>query len=265
MVVGKGGVGKTTIAGALGLSMEPPLLTFSLDPLPNLCAAVGTRCSFEPTEFERGRYFGEVNYETAKELWVKRFGKDLEEAVKDALGIDDVKGLVEHVASAPGLAEQFTLLFVLEKAKTLGVSKVILDLPPLGPTIHMIKAEREFYEHLLSAAKVYKRISNLLRLRGSKALSIIDEWRKIAEYVLNEISNSKYVLVSTPERFPREIALKGAEELEKFGIKHWRSYLNKAREPGCLKRPTYVIPELPAEPIGASALMGMIRAARRAC
>jgi len=245
--------------------MDPPLLAFSLDPLPNLCAALGKVCSFEPVEVEEGRYFGEVDYAEAKRLWIRRFGEELKEALRDALGTKDVDGLVEHVASAPGLPEQFTLLFVLEKAEELGVSKLVLDLPPLGPTLHMIKAEKEFYDHLLSASRVYKRISSLLGLRGARALEVIEAWRGIARNVLNEISRAKYVLVSTPERFPKEIALKGAEELDEMGLRFWRSYLNKAEEGECLRSPTFVIPKMPWEPIGPEALRDLMARAKRVC
>ncbi len=263
LVVGKGGVGKTTISAALALDMEPPLLAFSLDPLPNLCSVIGTKCSFEPVEVE-GRYFGEVNYEKAKELWIKRFGGELREALKDALGIDDYE-LVKHVASAPGIVEQFTLYFVLEMAEKLGVERVIFDTPPLGPTLRMIMAEKEFYEHLLSASRTYRKIMKLLKLRGSRALEIIEEWRNIASLVLERILNANYVLVSTPERFAREVALKGAEELKKLGLKHWRSYLNKAKRGTCLEPPTFLIPEMSEEPVGIKALRELMRRAKRVC
>ena len=263
LVVGKGGVGKTTLSAALALSMEPPLLAFSLDPLPNLCSVIGTECSFEPVKVE-DRHFGEVDYERAKELWIERFGGELKEALMDALGVEDEE-LVRHVASAPGIAEQFTLYFVLEKAKELGVERIILDTPPLGPTLRMIMAEKEFYEHLLSASKVYGKIIKLLKLKGSKALDIIEEWRSIASYVLEEILKAKYVLVSTPERFAREIALKGSRELKKLGLKHWRSYLNKANDGSCLERPTFAIPEMPKEPVGTEALKELLEKAVRVC
>ncbi len=263
LVVGKGGVGKTTLSAALALSMEPPLLAFSLDPLPNLCSAVGIECSFKPVKFD-DRYFGEVNYEAARELWIKRFGGELKEALRDALGVEDEE-IVKHVASSPGIAEQFTLYFVLETAKELGVNRVILDTPPLGPTLRMIMAEKEFYDHLLSASKVYGKIIKLLKLKGSKALEIIEEWRGIASSVLNEVLNAKYVLVSTPERFAREIALKGSEELKRLGLKHWRSYLNKAKRGICLEPPTYAIPELEEEPVGAKALRELLKKAERVC
>ncbi len=266
-VVGKGGVGKTTLTAALSLKDPRRSLTYSLDPLPNLCEVIGIDCSNGIVEVG-GKFFGEIDYDRVKEKWMERFGEEAKEALMDALGIDEemAEELARHASSSPGVPEQFTLLFILEEAERRGVEVVYFDTPPLGPIIKMLKAEREFYEHLLNSTKVYRKLFGRLGIKGTRALTVIERWRDLAEFVLERISNAKYVLVSTPERFPRTIALKGAEELEELGMRHLSSYVNKAdKEVECLKPPTYAIPNLGKEPVGKEALLSMLERAKRVC
>ncbi|UXD22314.1 hypothetical protein IPA_03435 [Ignicoccus pacificus DSM 13166] len=265
-VVGKGGVGKTTVTAALALKEERRTFAMSLDPLPNLCEVIGIRCSFEPVEY-KGKYFAEIDYDKVRKLWIERFGEDLKEILDD-LGIrgKEAEEVMEHVSTAPGVPEQFAMLFALEKAQELGAEVLYFDTPPLGPVLHMLKTEKIFYDHMTSATKVYGKIIVKLGLRGSKILKVIEKWREIADYVLKEIKDSKYVLVSTPERFPLKIALRGAEELEEFGIRHSMSFLNKSTgERICLKSPTYAIPFFKKDVYDEKQLFKLIDSIIRIC
>lgn len=265
-VIGKGGVGKTTVSALLGLERKPALV-FSLDPLPNLAQLFGTVSSFEPLKVEEGLYVGEVDDVSVKEWWMKRFGDEMGEVISSILKLNETekRELLRHIASAPGVAEQFVLLHAIEKAELLGVEELILDTPPLGPTLHMLRAEREFYDHLVSAYGLYAKIMSKLGLFDKRVLEIIKSWSELAKKILNAVSSSKYVLVTTKRKFDKVVGLKGAEEMESFGSSLEMVVLNMVEDgPECVKEPTYWLPKV-KEPTGVEDLKTLATLLRRAC
>ncbi len=266
VVVGKGGVGKTTVSALLALQRKPSL-AFSLDPLPNLAELFDVNSSFEPVKVEEGLYVAETDDVEVKKWWMRRFGNEMAEVISSVLKLDEKekKELLNHIASAPGVAEQFVLLYAIEKAEELGVENLILDTPPLGPTLHMLRAEREFYEHLLSAYGLYAKIMSKLGLFKENVITIIKEWSELARKVLDTISASTHVVVTTKRKFDKVIALKGSKELERFGSKREMCVLNMVRdEPECICEPTYWLPEV-REPTSKKDLLNLLSLLRRAC
>jgi len=265
-VVGKGGVGKTTISALLGL-LRKPALVFSLDPLPNLAELLDVPSSFEPVKAEEGLFVGEVDDESVKAWWVKRFGKEMVEVIRSILRLkkEEEEELIRHIASAPGVAEQFVLLYAIEKARSLGVKELILDTPPLGPTLHMLKAEKEFYDHLLSAYGLYTKILSKLGLFSKDVLKIIEEWSSLAQEILRAVAGSSYVLVTTKNKFSKVVAFKGAKGLEEFGSKREMIVLNMVEgAPECLGAPTYWLPRV-EEPTSKEDLLRLASLLKRAC
>ncbi len=260
-VVGKGGVGKTTLATALALleSKSRKVLLYSLDPLPNVGMLLNENLGFKPKLVRDNLYAGEVDYEEAKEWWKRTLGKEVYEVINEIIDVGEE--IIDYIASAPGIVEQFILLYVIEEGERLGVDLTIFDTPPLGPTLNMLKAERDFYLHLSQSKKFYLKLAKLLPV--AKAFKTIERWRGLAEKVLNSVANSHYVLVSTPQRISLRVAELGSKELEKFGVKFKEAYINMGEGP-CIRPPTYSLPRLDREPIGDE-LLTLLKSRRRIC
>ncbi len=260
-VVGKGGVGKTTIATALALkeSQRRKVLLYSLDPLPNINMLLNADLGFEAKEVSNNLYAGEVNYEEARKWWKNTLGREVYEVIRSIIDVDEE--IIDYIASAPGIVEQFILLHTIEEGERLGVELTIFDTPPLGPTLSMLRAERDFYLHLTQSKRFYVKLAKLLPI--GKVIEIVERWKKLAEKVLGAVESSYYVLVTTPQKFPLRVAQMGASELERFGVRFKEAYINMGDGP-CIRPPTYSIPKFDEEPQGER-LLELIERRKRIC
>ena len=260
-VVGKGGVGKTTVATALALreSSKRRVLLFSLDPLPNVGMLLNTKLGFRAKEVSPNLYAGEVNYEEAKKWWKETLGREVYEVIRSIVDIEEE--IIDYLASAPGIVEQFILLHALEEGERVGADLLILDTPPLGPTLSMLRAERDFYYHLTQSRRFYLKLAKFLPI--GRVMEVVERWKGLAERVLKAVESSYYILVSTPQKFPLKIAEMGAKELERFGVKFKEAYINMGGDV-CIRPPTYSLPAMEEEPMGEG-LLKLINSRRRVC
>ena len=275
-VWGKGGVGKSTVAAGLALLARrryDRVLLVSTDPTPSvsllLCGSQrATRC--------RGIEVRELSEEDVKRLWVERFGEEVYEVVSAFLPVD--RWIIDYVAGAPGIADQFMLYYVDELVRSNGYDVVVWDTVAAGASLRLLRLEKEFYTHMGDAAKLYLRVrSTLDRLRRSRSgrdpLGLIESWRKLAERILVTLASPMHraVVVAEPSALAIAVTKSIVSELGLHGIEPRLLVANKVMEenpcPGCsvledavewsrrlvsalseLGRPVALVPFIPGDP-----------------
>ncbi len=234
---GKGGVGKSTIAAALALLVRQHyhrVLLVSTDPTPsarqllcrdNECGGIEVR---------------ELGEDEVKRLWVKRFGDEVYEVISSFLPVE--RWIIDYVAGAPGISDQFMLYYIYELARSNNYDAIVWDTVAAGASLRLLRLEKEFYTHMGDAARLYLRVRSALeKLRRGKRdpLELINSWRELAENILSMLSSSLHraVIVSEPSRLSLAVTKSILGELRLHGIEPRLLVANKLVEenpcPGC--------------------------------
>ena len=212
LVGGKGGVGKTTCAAALGLRSarkDIPTLVLSTDPAGTLADAFGATLSGDPRTIANvpSLSASQLDAAAARTHFVSRFG-DVVATIIDRgtyLDRDDIQGLVD--STLPGIDETMALLALADLPDRGDWKRVILDTAPTGHTLRLLGLPQTFLAliELLDAMQGKHRfmVSALLhRYRPDAADAFIDELRgKVTRLrdLTTDPTRAAVLLVSRPE------------------------------------------------------------------
>ena len=140
-VVGKGGVGKTTCAAAIALSLsgEHRTLIVSLDPAHNLGDVFGTPLSGKAKELRPGLHALEVDMEQATKDYLKESAGKLKDMYGYLKAIN-IEGYLDTIRLSPGIEEYATLE---EMGKIISEGEgsyeiIVFDTPPTGLTLRVL-------------------------------------------------------------------------------------------------------------------------------
>ena len=229
MFCGKWGVGKTTCASTAAVHFAQRgfrTLLLSTDPAPSLSDMLEVDVSGEVTPIEAvpGLDAVELDYDLVVELWKEKFGEVVYEVISSFLPVDE--DIIDYVAGAPGIDEQFALSYVYDIYREGGYDIIVWDTAPAGGTLNLLKIEETFYVHLGEAAKMYVRVrsalDSLTQGRAKKdPLKIIAEWEQLAKDVLDMMrdEDTQAFLVTIPEALGVNQTRRVAKDLDKFGIR----------------------------------------------
>ena len=158
------------------------------------------------------------------ELWKDKFGDVVYDLISSFLPVDE--GIIEYVAGAPGIDEEFALSYVYDLYKDDDYDIIVWDTAPAGGTLNLLKIQETFYVHLGEAAKMYVRVRSALdALTQGRSkrdpLKIIAEWEQLAKNVLDMMKDegTKAFLVTIPEALGVNQTQRVAEDLKSFGIR----------------------------------------------
>jgi arsenite-transporting ATPase len=225
MFGGKGGVGKTTCSATTALhyaSLGRRTLIISSDLTPSLSdifeMEVGP--AEKPVEGAENLYALEIGPDEVIKRWKKKFGPEIYEA---ALSLIDMPydELIDYVAMAPGIQEEFMLDYVLERIKDGSYESIVWDTAPAGDTLRLLELPYKFIEHLRTAPKFYMRIRDAFQLKKVPFLDLIESWKALAEEVTNfmrDPENTEFILVTIPEGLGVYQARRLIGEFERFGL-----------------------------------------------
>ncbi|MCX8184752.1 MAG: TRC40/GET3/ArsA family transport-energizing ATPase [Sulfolobales archaeon] len=214
MVVGKGGVGKTTVAIliAIELSRRGKTLLLSLDPAKHIVKYLGlTREDLE--EIEGGIHVRYVSIEREVSSITSRYA-DLVRELMPSLSVLNLDSVVDVIKYSPGVEEE-VLLRKLKEALSSDFNYVVVDTPPTGVTLRTLILPRlysiwlnkliEIRERIVSLryviARTMKRNTDVRDRALLKLYEMRDDFKNI-DSVLSSESRSSYVLVATPEPLP---------------------------------------------------------------
>ena len=228
MFCGKGGVGKTTCASTTAVHFALKgyrTLLISTDPAPSLSdmLELDVRGEVTPIPSVENLEAVELDYDRVVEMWKERFGDEVYELISSFLPVEE--DIIEYVAGAPGIDEEFALSYVYDLYISEKYDIIVWDTAPAGGTLSLLKLQDTFYTHLGEAAKLYVKVrSALSALTEGRAqrdpLKIIKEWEHLAQVVLEMLKDegTQALLVTIPEALGVNQTQRVANDLEKFGL-----------------------------------------------
>jgi arsenite-transporting ATPase len=254
MVMGKGGVGKTTIAAAIAVGLVKRghgVHLTTTDP----AAHVATTLSGSLDGLTVGRIDPEVETRAYIDKILTTRGKHLDEAGR-ALLLEDLQSpCTEEVAVFHAFSR------VISEARS---AFVVLDTAPTGHSLLLMDATGAYHRQMTRQTKGRANLKNLITPLMR----------------LQDPSLTRVILVTLPERTPVSQAAALQEDLRRASIEPWAWVLNKsiaasgARDPllrarlvgehsqaaritDGLARRLYVVPWLPDPPVGVRALAAL--------
>lgn len=236
MFCGKGGVGKTTCASATALHFARrglKTLLLSTDPTPSLSDILEINVKGKVTRIPELSSLEavELDYDFVVKKWMEKFGNEVYEVVSSFLPVD--REIIDYIAGAPGIDEEFALSYVLDFYKSEEYDIIVWDTAPAGGTLSLINLQDKFYRHLGEAAKLYIRVRKALDVlvKGRvkrDPLEIISNWEKLAQEVLNMLRNDKthVIVVTIAEALGVKQTERIVKELKTFGLRISRIVVN---------------------------------------
>jgi len=222
---GKGGVGKSTCASAIAYSLankHKKTLLITTDFVPTISKIFGIKgCGFINVPNIPDLYLLEVHPNEVIAMWKEKFGPEVYRVVSSILPVTEE--IIDYIAGAPGLADEFMLYVIYEKWREGDMDYIIWDLPAAGDALRLLWLEKQFYTHLGDAAKMYLKLkgylSKLFR-REESPYDLLEKWRKLAEDMLAMLTSEdhKALIIITPDDLSVEIAKQIISDLNSFKI-----------------------------------------------
>lgn len=163
LFTGKGGVGKTTAAGAtaaLAAQRGHKTLMVSTDPAHSLGDAFGVPLTGEPTEVDTGLYGQQVDCQRAFERSWREVAGYLHE-VLDAAGVDPLEA--EELTVLPGAEEVLALLEVRAQVEGGRWDVVVVDCAPTAETLRLLALPAALSWYVERVVPVERRVVSSLR------------------------------------------------------------------------------------------------------
>ena len=257
---GKGGVGKTTVAAASGLSLARSgheTLVVSTDPAHSLSDSVGAEIGGEPTGI-RKRLFGvEVDPNDGLDRYQELF-ETMEDVLEEA-GVDfesqaDGIGNAADLFSSgvvPGSDELAALDGLARYVDTDDYDYVVFDTAPTGHTLRLLDLPGIMADALSTAAEVHEQVQQkanvqktlmlgLLASRHTDDPTAIVEMRERmdrVESVLRDSEITTFHVVTIPETMAVEESVRLVEQLRGFEVPVGELVVNKfIEDPGDCER-----------------------------
>lgn len=241
MFGGKGGVGKTTCSATTALHYAlagRKTLIVSSDLTPSLADIFETEIG--PTERPiagvPNLYGLEINPDEVMTRWKEKFGPEVY-AAASALVDMSYEQVIDYVAIAPGIQEEFMLDYILERVRDGRYDLVVWDTAPAGDTLRLLGLPQKFLQHLRMAPKVYLEVRDAFNLKKVPFLELIQSWSALSEEVMGffrDPANTEFVLVTIPEALGVYQARRLVDEFARFGFQIRYLILNHViQEPDC--------------------------------
>jgi len=262
MVMGKGGVGKTTIAAALAVGLVQRGHSVHLtttDPAAHVADALGGSL--------QGLKVGRIDPKAETEAYIAKImatrGKALDEAGRALLQEDLQSPCTEEVAVFHAFSR------VVNEART---AFVVLDTAPTGHSLLLMDATGAYHRQMTQQYE-----SQAHNQATGKGLHIITPLMR-----LQDASLTRVIIVTLPEVTPVSQAAALQDDLRRAQIEPWAWVINKSiaatgttdvllqarlageigqaqRIASGLAKRTFVLPWLPQAPVGVAALGALVR------
>jgi len=241
MFGGKGGVGKTTSSAATALHFARRglrTLIISSDLTPSLSDIFETDIgpAERPIPGVENLYGLEIDPDEVMRRWKEKFGPEVYAAASALVDLpyDEV---VDYVAMAPGIQEEFVLDYILERVRDRRYDLVVWDTAPAGDTLRLLGLPQRFLEHLRVAPKVYLEVRDTFKLSRTPFLEIIESWKRLSEQTIRfftDPENVEFIMVTIPEALGVYQSRRVMRDLRRHGLTVRYLIVNDIiREPDC--------------------------------
>jgi arsenite/tail-anchored protein-transporting ATPase len=233
MTAGKGGVGKTTCASAIAVQLADEgynTIIISSDPTPSLSDIFETEIGASETQVPGAPNLTalEISSDLILDKWKKKFGPEMYEVISSFLPFDE--DIIDYVATAPGIEEEYMLDYILELVEQGRYDLVVWDTAPAGHTLKLLDMPNMFISHLTKAMKVYmgftdyiKKVQDVTKRKPSRRriADIIKEWEALANKVVSfmkEPANTEFILVTIPEALGVKQSERIIKSFDEYGL-----------------------------------------------
>ena len=214
LVLGKGGVGKTTVSImiARNLSRVGKTLLLSMDPARHLTKYLGVSGD-EPREVLPNLFVQQISIEKEVEKITSRYSELIKELMP-SLAVYNIENVADVVRYSPGVEEE-VFLRLLQQVYKSNYSYVVVDTPPTGVTLRTLILPALYIAWLDRLIEIREKIVSLrytiARALGrkvelkDKALDRLYEMRRDfgeLQKLLSTHSRTSFVIVATPEPLP---------------------------------------------------------------
>jgi len=236
MFAGKGGVGKTTCAGASALHYArngEKTLVISTDPTPSLSHLFELKDRQKPVKMRDNLYLAELGQAEVEEMWNKKFGREVYEVFSSFVAVN-YADFVDFMSSVlPGLGNEFMVDYIRELSKSGEYRHIIWDTAPLGQTLGLLQTPGMLWQHLKPAPRIYSQLK-LGAESKRPVLEILKNWGKLSKIDLEFLQQGVgFNLVTIPEALAVEQLDGILADLERNGFRAGQLIVNNViKEPG---------------------------------
>ena len=239
LYLGKGGVGKTTIAAATAVrsaKMGKRTLVVSTDLAHSLADCLNIPLASYPKELSPNLWAQEVNVlDEMRRGWSKV--QDAMSKVLRKQGLDEV--MAEELALIPGMDEIVSLTNIYRNAREGNFEVVIIDAAPTGETVRLLSMPDTFqwYVGRITSSAALNLARPLIKAVMPSAeildaVQLLSERVKTLREVLSNPDISSYRPVVNPERMVIKEALRAETYLALFGYPIDAVICNRVISPG---------------------------------
>jgi arsenite/tail-anchored protein-transporting ATPase len=222
MFAGKGGVGKTTCAGATALHyalLGEKTLVISTDPTPSLSHIFEIKDKQKPVKVLENLYLAELGIDEVKQMWDKKFGREVYEVFSSfvAVGYEEFVDFMSSIL--PGLSDEFIVDYIKELSQGDTYRHIVWDTAPLGQTLGLLSTPAMLREHLKPAPRIYSQLK-LGSETKRPVLEILKGWEKLSAEDMKFLKQDvAFTLVTIPEALAIEQLDGILAELNKNGFR----------------------------------------------
>ena len=221
MFAGKGGVGKTTCAGATALhyaSLDETTLAISTDPTPSLSHIFEIEDKQKPAKVLEELYLSELGMAEVKQMWDRKFGKEVYEVFSSFVSVS-YEEFGDFITSIlPGLRDEFMIDYIRELSREKKYQHIVWDTAPMGQTLGLLQTPAMLREHLRPAPRIYSKLK-FGRATRKSVLDIIKDWESLSGEDMDFLRYGvKFVIVTIPEALAIEQLDSIFDEFDKYGF-----------------------------------------------
>jgi len=223
--VGKGGVGKTTVAAAYGLSIaiasrKNRVLLVSTDPAHSLADVLELKLARSPkaVPLRKARVWAwELDPLSLFREFMANYKSAILEIVErgSLFTAAEISPLLD--TALPGMSEIAALIALRKAVDSKRYTHVVVDTAPFGHTIRLFDLPEQFSRVLKFLELAAGRDSVLAQHFGGGPTPqplLLQEWRTTIEQITNAFSASDLILVTTPEEFALQESVRCMGELQ---------------------------------------------------
>jgi arsenite/tail-anchored protein-transporting ATPase len=227
--MGKGGVGKTTLAASFSVHSalrngRRSVLLISTDPAHSLSDILQQPLRDTPKRVPLPRgarlHAWQVNADKEFHSFLSRSRETLLTILESGslFSREDIEPLLD--ISVPGMAEMSGLL-ALEAALSSGkYDQIVVDTAPVGHTLRLLQLP-EYFQRFLSFLELASNRDRVLAEHfGGKVKPVgsrlLGDWNRLAEAVQRALQQAEIFLVTTPEKFALNESLRARNALEGY-------------------------------------------------
>jgi arsenite/tail-anchored protein-transporting ATPase len=243
LVVGKGGVGKTTCAAGLAArsaARGQDTLLLSTDPARSLAAALGVAVATRPAAVSlRTHLFAmQLDAQEERDLFLRQW-RDVLIAILDRgtyLSSHDVTGFIDD--AFPGADETMAVLALLELEREARWERIVVDTAPTGHTLRLLSLPESFRALIAVLDRMQQKHRFMVRAlarqyRSDAADAFLSEMRSRIDTLratLTDHASTAAVLVTRSEPMVMAETERYARALDELGVRVGAIVLNAARK-----------------------------------